>query len=248
MDEGRFLWACGQAMEAANTAKGGIGTLGEKTLHAALKLYYEPRGDRREVLVGPYVADIVNERGITEIQTGSFSRLRDKLGFYLPNYPVTVVYPVAGVKWLIRVDEAGEMSKRRKSPKGEGPWDLLRELYSIREHLLCPGLQLCVPVVEIEEYRLKDRRTRRGYTRFERMPVRLIEEVWVHGPQEAAKLLPPGLEKEFTSKEFNTAGRFSKMQGSLALAAAREMGAVERTGSRGRAYLYRISGQEREGG
>lgn len=237
MDEARFLAACGEAME--DNRRGGIGTLGEKTLHAALKRYFQPEERFREVAVGRYVADIMSPEGITEIQTAGFGRLREKLGFFLENYPVTVVYPVAGLKWLISMSGEGELSKRRKSPKAGGPWELLIELYSIREHLKNPGLSLCVPVMEVEEYRLKDGRGRRGYTRFERMPIRLMDEVWVRGPGDYHLLMPPGLPEEFTAKEFRACGRFSNMQGSLALSAARELGAVEQIGKRGRAYLYR---------
>lgn len=237
MDEARFLAACGEALE--DNRQAGIGTLGEKTLHAALKRYFGPEERFREVAVGRYVADVMSPEGIIEIQTAGFGRLREKLAFFLPNYPVTVVYPVAGLKWLVSMKEDGELSKRRKSPKAGGPWELLIELYSIREHLQNPGLSFCVPVLEVEEYRLRDGRGRRGYTRFERMPIRLMDEVWVRGPEDLHLLLPPGLPEEFTSKEFRACGRFSNMQGSLALSAARELGAVEQIGKRGRAYLYR---------
>lgn len=238
MDEERFLRACQEAME--DCRRQGIGTLGEKTLHAALKRYFEPRELYREVAVGRYVADIMSPEGIIEIQTAGFGRLREKLGFFLESFPVTVAYPVAGLKWLISVSGDGELSKRRKSPKAGGPWELLVELYSIREHLKKPGLRFCVPVLEVEEYRLKDGRGRRGYTRWERMPVRLMDEVWIEGPKDFPRLLPPGLPEEFTSKDFRARGRFSNMQGSLALSAAKELGAVERIGMKGRAYLYRI--------
>lgn len=239
MDEARFLQACREAMEDGRRS-GGIGTLGEKTLHAALKRYFEPEERFREVTVGRYVADIVGPDGIIEIQTSGFGRLREKLAFFLESYPVTVVYPVAGLKWLISMSGDGELSRRRKSPKAGGPWELLIELYSIREHLGNPGLRLCVPVLEVEEYRLKDGRGRRGYTRWERMPVRLMDEIWVKGPGDSRLLLPPGLPEEFTAKEFRACGRFSNMQGSLALSAAKELGAVEQIGMKGRAYLYRI--------
>ncbi len=237
MDEARFLAACGEAME--DNRRAGIGTLGEKTLHAALKRYFGPEERFREVSVGRYVADVMGPQGIVEIQTGGFGRLREKLAFFLEHYPVTVVYPVAGLKWLISMSGEGELSKRRKSPKAGGPWELLIELYSIREHLKNPGLSLCVPVLEVEEYRLKDGRGRRGYTRFERMPIRLMDEVWVRGPGDFHLLMPPGLPGEFTAKDFRSCGRFSNMQGSLALSAAREMGVVEQIGKRGRAFLYR---------
>lgn len=242
MDESGFLEACRRVMEG-EARREGIGTLGEKSLHAALKLWLEPDPLCREVHVGRYVADIVNEGGIMEIQTGSFGRLREKLAFFLEHYPVTVVCPVAGVKWLINVEADGRQSPRRRSPKRGGPWTILPELYSIREHLGREGLRLMVPVLEVEEYRLRDGKGRRGYTRWERMPVRLLEEVWVTGPGEGARLLPPGLPEEFTAKEFNRCGRFSRMQGSLALHAAKELGAAERVGNRGRAYLYRRSGE-----
>ena len=165
MDQERFLWACAQVMEARPGA-GGIGTLKEKTLHAALKLYLEPDPLCREVGVGRFVADIVNPQGIMEIQTGGFGRLREKLDFFLKAYPVTLVYPVAGVKWLISVSQEGTMSQKRKSPKPGGPWEILPELYRIRPLLGRPGLGFCVPVLEVEEYRLKDGRGRRGFFLF----------------------------------------------------------------------------------
>lgn len=239
MDEGAFLQACRQAMEEPRA--GGIGTLGEKSLHGALKRYLAPDPLHREVQVGRYVADIVDETGIVEIQTGSFGRLREKLDFFLDHYPVTVVYPVAAVKWLIRVEEDGSLSPRRKSPKKSGPWELLPELYSLREQLARPGLSFLTPLLEVEEYRLRDPKARRGYVRWERMPVRLLDEVRVSSREEAWRLLPPGLPEEFTAKEFRAWGRFSNMKGSLALRAAQDLGAAQRAGSRGRAYLYRIN-------
>ncbi len=238
MDESRFLEACREVL-SEGTRPAGIGALGEKSLHAALKRYLEPREACREVLVGRYVADIVNEAGITEIQTAGFGRLREKLEFFLPHYPVALVYPVAAVKWLISVGPDGSQSRRRRSPKTGGAWEMLTELYSIRDLLKEPGLTLCAMLLEVEEYRLKDDRGRRGYTRWERMPVRLLEEVWARGPEEFPRLLPPDLPEAFTSKEFRACGHFSPMNGSLALSAARELGAVERIGNQGRAYLYR---------
>ena len=89
MDEARFLAACGEALE--DNRQAGIGTLGEKTLHAALKRYFGPEERFREVAVGRYVADVMSPEGIIEIQTAGFGRLREKLAFFLPNSPVTVV-------------------------------------------------------------------------------------------------------------------------------------------------------------
>ena len=95
----------------------GIGTLGEKTLHAVVKLYIEPDEDYHEVPLEGYVADIFREGKIFEIQTANFNVLRNKLKAFLPLYKVTIVYPVAASKWIRWMDkETGEITNRRKSP------------------------------------------------------------------------------------------------------------------------------------
>ena len=40
----------------------GIGTYGEKTVHAIFKNYYEPDEDKHEIPIDRYVADIYNKR------------------------------------------------------------------------------------------------------------------------------------------------------------------------------------------
>ena len=47
----------------------GIGTLAEKTVHAILKNYYEPREEKQEVPLAGYVADIFTGQEVIEIQT-----------------------------------------------------------------------------------------------------------------------------------------------------------------------------------
>lgn len=75
--------------------RGSIGLLGEKILHAGLKLYFEPNSDFHEVKVSGFVADICNAEGIIEIQTRSLGKLKRKLEVFLQNMPVTIVYPIA---------------------------------------------------------------------------------------------------------------------------------------------------------
>lgn len=98
--------------------KGSIGTLGEKTLHALLKQYYEPDESKQEIKVGRFVADIKNDSGIIEVQTRNFNVLRRKLEAFLPEHEVTVVYPVAQTKWLLWINETtGEITKNAAHPK-----------------------------------------------------------------------------------------------------------------------------------
>lgn len=85
----------------AEKGMGGIGTLGERTLHMVLKRYFEPDESLHEIRVGGFVADIVRPNGIIEIQTRDFSKLRRKLAAFLELGPVTVVYPVPWAGWLL---------------------------------------------------------------------------------------------------------------------------------------------------
>lgn len=93
MDQARFLEACRWALSGEGAPQG-IGTLGEKALHRAVKYYFQPDSQQREVPVPPYVADAITPEGILEVQTRSFRRLRPKLQAFLSQGPVTVVYPV----------------------------------------------------------------------------------------------------------------------------------------------------------
>ena len=128
----------GKALQRTKGAQG-IGTLSEKTLHAALKAYYEPDDESREVALGGFVADIVGEEGIIEIQTRSFERLRGKLEAFLEAARVTVVYPVAVERQLRWIDpETGEVLPPRGSTKKGIPFDVLPELYKIKPLLTHP--------------------------------------------------------------------------------------------------------------
>ena len=63
MNKQAFREACEKVI-GKECEKSGIGTLGEKTLHAILKWYYEPDSSKHETRIGPFVADIVTDSGI----------------------------------------------------------------------------------------------------------------------------------------------------------------------------------------
>lgn len=239
MDSQQFALARGRAMERE---RGGIGTLGEKTLHAVLKYYYEPCELLHEVRVGPYVADIKGEDGIIEIQTAGFDRLRQKLPVLLEQGPVTVVYPVPALKWLIWVDpDTGEATSRRKSPKRAKPCEILTELYRIKPLLTHPRLTLRVPLLELEETRSLsgwsvDRK--RGSSRCDRMPLSLFGEVVIRRPEDYAALLPEGLPLPFTSRDFHKAAGMSLSRAQTALHVLHFVGAVQRTGRSREGFFY----------
>ena len=154
MDKKRFEEIRDAAVSSGREGRS-IGTYKEKTLHAILKDYYAPDKSMQEISVDGYVADIYTGQEIIEIQTANFNKMRAKLNCFLPNYPVTVVYPIARIKYLSWIDEAtGECSKPRKSPVKGSVYRAFVELYKIKSILSQENLCLCFPLLEVEEYRL----------------------------------------------------------------------------------------------
>lgn len=222
----------------------GIGTLSEKTIHAVLKHYFSPNIRYHEQKVKNYVADILINQQIIEIQTRNFYTLRKKLDVYLPEYEVTIVYPIPHTKWLCWVnEETGEVSKPRKSPKTGRPSQIFPELYRIKDYLKNPNLHLHIVLIDVEEYRLlngwsKDKK--KGSTRNDGIPVSLFDEVILHDVSDYYKLLPENLPKQFTTKEYKKAAGVSQKIASTALNILYYMHTIDRVGKQGNAFLYEI--------
>lgn len=244
MEQERFLEACRWATSRENTRQG-IGTLGEKTLHSAVKYYFQPDPDMREVPVGPFVADALVDGGVVEVQTRSLYRLCPKLDYFLSQGKATVVYPVPAKKTVVWISPEGDMTPPRKSPLKPTAGQVLPELYGLREFLGHPGFSLCVLLLEVEDYRLLNgwgRDKKRGSTRYERMPVSLLQEVWVRSPGEYGKLIPESLPPLFTSRELGRAVGVPSKRASSAANVLLRVGAIRREGKRGGAYLYTRAG------
>jgi len=220
----------------------GIGTLSEKTVHAILKNYYEPDEDKQEIPIENYVADIYADEEIIEIQTRHFNKMRDKLNAFLPLYPVTIVYPIPREKWLIWIDEeTGALSQKRKSPRKGSIYTAFPELYKIKMFLKHPNLRLRLVLLDMEEYRLlngwsKDRK--KGSSRFDRIPLDIVEEVDITCVQDYMLFVPYELEGEFTSKEFAKAAHISTDLAQTVLNILYHVGTVTRVGKKGNQYLY----------
>jgi hypothetical protein len=230
------------AAYSSDNGPGGIGTLGEKTLHSALKNYLEPDPAFHEVRIGNHYADIFNGHGVFEIQTRHFNKLRQKLDSFLKEYPVTIVYPVAYHKWLLWVDErTGEVTKRRLSPKRGGFCEIFPELYRIKNYLPHNNLRILIIRLDMDEYRLlngwsEDRK--RGSRRQDRIPVSVHDELLLSSPADYAKLVPETLEEPFTSRDFSKAAKISLSAARTALNILNSLGTVKRVGKRSNSYLY----------
>lgn len=222
----------------------GIGTLGEKTVHAILKHYYEPDEAFQEIKVAGYVADICKNGEIIEIQTGNFDKLRKKLTAYLPEHEVTIVYPIPREKYLIWIDEeSGELTDKRKSPKKGTGYLAFSELYKIKNFLMHPHLHFKFVLLDMEEYRLlngwsKDKK--KGSTRFDRIPYRLVEEITVFSIKDYRELIPYEKGEQFTVKDFAKAVHITSKVSGKVLHILAYLGVIEKVGTQKRAYLYEI--------
>lgn len=225
----------------------GFGTLQEKTVHAVMKLYYEPDEDFHEVPIEGYIADIYNGDRIIEVQNGNFNKLRPKLTAFLPLYPVTVVLPIPHSKWVIWMDEeSGELSKKHKSPVTGNVYHAFPELYKIKQHLGHPNLSFAFPLIDMDEYRLLNgwsKNRKRGSSRYDRMPLTLFDEVVIERTEDFMQLVPIELEEPFTVREFaKTAGIHRDLSGTV-LPLLTYMQILVRAGKRGREYLYEVKEQ-----
>lgn len=223
----------------------GFGTLQEKTVHAVMKLYYEPDEDYHEVPIEGYIADIYTGERIIEIQNGNFNRLRPKLEAFLPLYPVTVVLPIPHNKWVIWMDEeSGELSKRNKSPVTGSVYHAFPELYKIKQYLGHPNLSFAFPLLDMDEYRLLNgwsKNRKRGSSRYDRMPLALFDEIIFERKEDFVRLVPYELEEAFTVKEFAHAAGIHRDLASVTIPLLMHMKLLERVGKRGREYLYEIA-------
>lgn len=220
----------------------GIGTLGEKTIHAVLKNYLAPDQLNHEIKFKRYYADIVTPEKIIEIQTQNFDRLRNKLPLFLEERPVTIAYPIAHTKWLLWVDkESGEISPKRKSPKTGRASQILPELYKIKDYLSDPRLTIQILFIDLEEYKFlngwsKDKK--KGAEKADRIPISLYKELFLKKPSDYRLLLPDGLDTSFVAKEFAKATGLGGIALHSALKVLLQMDVIEQTGKKGRAFLY----------
>lgn len=244
IDTERFE-AARQAVVDHNVAAGGIGTLGEKPLHAVVKHFLEPDVSRHEQRVGPFIVDILTDERIFEIQTRQFRSLRPKLEGLLPEHRLTIVYPMQARKWLLWLDpETGELTAPRLSPRRGQLCDIFRELAQIKPFLAHPNLSVMILLVDLEEYRLlngwsHDRK--KGSRRHDRLPLQLQKSVSIEGPDDYGQLMPADLPACFTSVEFAKAARVSPHLARYALNILLEFGHVAVCGKQGRLRLYHRS-------
>ena len=222
----------------------GIGTLNEGPLHAALKQHYLCLGGREEVPIGGFVADVVCEDKIFEIQTGSFSGLNRKLETLCQTNEVRLVHPVAQIKTIVKLgSDAKTIISKRRSPKRGHIWDILSELVYIPTMLGQRNFSVDVLLIEENEYRVHDpKKVRRkgGWRVIERELVSINDSLTIRSAKDLYEFFEEPLGEPFTSKEIELS---MKCQPKIARQMAyvlRQLDLIEVIGKAGRFLNYRF--------
>ena len=224
-----------------------IGTYKERSQHLLLKLFYENDIGFHEVPFQGYIADILNDKGITEIQTVGFRALHDKLAVFLPSYPVTVVYPVCEKKRIMWTDpECGDIECGRYTTYPRRKFAILSELLSIVEHFGAPGLCIHLVSMAVSQYKVKD-----GYgkdkklraTKLDTVPEELLEITELRDADDIRKLLPFRTGDKLLIKDISKALGLTRVRLWRAIKFLTITEILVQTGKKGNSIIYEVTAE-----
>ena len=230
-----------------------IGVLNESSLHAALKRNLAQEGDRLEVPLDGYLIDILRGDLVIEVQVQSFYQIRDKLRTLLRDHPVMLVHPIPQAKWIVKVDpeDRERIVSRRKSPKKRRLADLFDELIYMPRLINDPKLSITVLLTHEDEIRCADGRgswRRKGVSILDRRLLQVVDEVTFRTGDDLLHLLPrERMPASFTARDVAQETGLRIRSARKMVYCLREMGAIERIGKGGRAFLYELAHDPQRG-
>lgn len=226
-----------------------IGTLNEKSLHAALKQWYARPDDLIEVAVDEFTVDIVRGDLLIEIQTRNLSAIKRKLITLVERHPVRLVLPIAQDKWIVRESKNGRrVLGRRKSPKHGAVELVFQELVSVPQLLAHPNFSIEVVLIQEEEIRRRRDASnsqralgswrRKEWITHERRLLQVVGHRLFETPQDMLALIPTTLPELFTTTDLAHATGQPLWLAQKMAYCLRAMGALTTAGKRGRGILY----------
>lgn len=234
----------------------GIGRLGEKQMHSAIKLFICPDESLHEIKITEsekftgksdvqnsrrkYVADVILNDTIYEIQTGGFSPLKEKIKWILDNteYNVVVIHPISQTKWVSKIMPNGDITCRRKSPVHGRVEDIASQLYFFTEFLNSPRFSLVLLMVEAEQY-VKASSRGRCIKKYELIPMSLIGAYVFKSIEDYKYFIRDDLPESFTVKDFSKSSKIYGMDAYSIVKTLCEIALLEEDGIRGRAKTYK---------
>jgi len=222
---------------------GGIGTLQERSLHAAIKQLYNTPGSEVEVKIDGFVIDVVKGNQLIEIQTRSFSAIKNKLFKLMKNHPIRLVHPIPIEKWVIRQSLDGREISRRKSPKKMSLPYIFEELVSIPTFIIHPNFELEVLLTKEEELRVKDGKgswRRRGWSSVDRRLIEIVDRHLYSNSTDFLQMIPNSLKEPFTTRSIAEAAGIPRRLAQKMTYCMRKMEILKLIGKEGNANLYSI--------
>lgn len=223
-----------------------IGTLNEKGIHRQIKQLLEDDKTKQEVRICGYIADIVNDNGIFEIQSAHFDKLRDKLEVYLDNtnLDITIVYPIQSLKHILWMDPlTHSIISQSKSTKKPSPLDIFKELYKIIDIIDTTRIHFKLVLIQSEEYKLLD-----GYgpnrknkaTKLNNKLIKILSVIDLDSYKDLIKLLPSNLPLPFTTGDIYRLTKADSKAASLTCTVCNRLGLIKRGKRKGRYITYTL--------
>lgn len=220
-----------------------IGTLSERSLHAAIKEWYAQPGDVLEARVDGYVIDLVRGELLVEIQTRNCGALKRKLERLLDAHPVRLVHPIAHERWLVKIDQDGVIIERRKSPGRGRVEHIFREMVSIPHLIVHPHFELEVLITREEEIRRDDGRgswRRKGWSIVDRRLIEVLDRHLFQSPADFLALLPADLPQPFTNRNLAQALHQRLHVAQKMTYCLTKMGVLQIAGKQANAHLFSV--------
>ena len=219
-----------------------IGLLNEQPLHAALKRWYAKPGDVLEAALDGYIVDLLRGNHVIEIQTGSFASIRRKMRTLSRHYRVTLVYPVAYARWIVKLPTTTYgQPVRRKVPRRQRMDQLFQELVSFPDLLRCPNFSIEIVRIQAEEVLRYDRRhgrRRRGWGIVERRLLGVLEGHVIATPSDLWSLISWELPEPFQTLHLARVLSRPRWFAQKVAYCLRESGASTAIGKAGNALVY----------
>ena len=219
-----------------------IGSLGETSLHADLKYWYQQPGDLLEVPLEGYIIDLVRDDLLVEFQTRHFGALRTKLQRLLAQHPVRLVHPIAQEKWIVRHTDSSQtpVSVRRSPRRGRYEF-LFLELVRIPHLVAHPNFTLEILLTREQELLRDDGRgswRRKGWSITDRHLIEVIDRQVFSTPLAYLALLPEGLSQPFTNRDLAAGLHIPTYLAAKMSYCLSKMGVIFTAGKRSRQNLY----------
>ena len=245
-----------KACDADAECDDGIGTLSEKQMHAAIKLFICPDESKQDIKIQDsalyipnednkkrkFVADVLDVSTIYEIQTGAFAPLKEKIKWILDNtaYNIVLIHPMPEQLYVSYIEEDGSISQRRKSNRSRKLKHIVGELYHIKEFINNPRFTLIALMIEADQYRQRVTSKRRVRSKkYETIPSSLIRAHIFSGADDYKIFLPESLVGEFTVKQFSASSGILGMDAYSIVKLLCELGHICECGKIGKAKAYK---------